>query len=327
VIAEALAVAGVEPETITYVEAHGTGTALGDPIEIAALTRAFRARTTAKRFCAIGSVKTNIGHLDAAAGITGIIKTVLALQHRQIPPSLHFEQPNPNIDFADGPFYVNTALNEWNPIQHLRRAGVSSFGFGGTNAHVVLEEAPQREPSGPSRPWQLLVLSAKTPSALETATANLTAHLKTHPELTLADVAYTLQTGRRAFSYRRMLICRDLDDAVRTLEPPISMRVPTRWLDSVQESRQRSVVFMFPGQGTQYGQMARELYDKESFFREQVDACAARGRSAKEIANHLGVSVKTVGSYDARIKEKLGFENAGELMREAVLWQDRQRGL
>ncbi|NES67693.1 MAG: polyketide synthase, partial [Okeania sp. SIO2D1] len=185
-ISEAQSIAGIDPETITYIEAHGTATPLGDPIEIAALTKAFRGFTEKKGFCAIGSLKTNMGHLDAAAGVAGLIKTVLALKHKKIPPSLHFETPNPTIDFANSPFYVNTTLSEWNTNETPRRAGVSSFGIGGTNAHVVLEEAPTLEPSSKSRPWQLLILSAKSSSALETATTNLAAHLKQHPEINLA---------------------------------------------------------------------------------------------------------------------------------------------
>lgn len=145
VIAEAVMLAGVEPETIDYIQAHGTGTALGDPIEIAALSQVFRANTAKKGFCAIGSVKTNIGHLDAAAGIAGLIQTVLALKHKSIPPSLNFEQPNPEIDFTNSPFYVNTQLTEWRTAEYPRRAGVSSLGIGGTNAHVILEEAPIEE--------------------------------------------------------------------------------------------------------------------------------------------------------------------------------------
>ena len=267
VIAEALAMADVDPKTITYIESHGTATPLGDPIEIAALTRAFRAHTTATGFCAVGSVKTNVGHLDAAAGVAGFIKTVLALQHRMIPPSLHFEQPNPQIDFANSPFYVNTATADWPVDQAPRRAGVSSFGIGGTNAHVVLEEAPIPDPSGPTRPWQLLLLSAKTSSALDTATTNLVEHLKAHPELNSADVAFTLQCGRKTFNHRRMVVCQDLTDGVKALETSDPARV---WTEA-REGRARPITFMFPGQGTQYVQMARELYQTEPIFREWVD--------------------------------------------------------
>ncbi|HYO90813.1 MAG TPA: type I polyketide synthase, partial [Pyrinomonadaceae bacterium] len=270
VIAMAQAIAGVEPETITYVEAHGTGTPLGDPIEIAALTQAFRARTTKKQFCAIGSVKTNIGHLDSAAGVAGLIKTVLALKHKMLPPSLHFTEPNPNIDFANSPFYVNATLKEWQANGSPRRAGVSSFGIGGTNAHLVVEEAPKTEESAPSRPAQLLVLSAKTSSALERATANLAEHLRQHPETNLADVAYTLQVGRRAFKQRRSLACDSLVDAITALETPDHRRV----LTASVETEQRPVAFMFSGQGAQYAGMSAGLYESEADFREQIDLCS-----------------------------------------------------
>lgn len=288
VIRSAQLMAEVDPETITYIEAHGTGTSLGDPIEIAALTQAFHADTQKKSFCAIGSVKTNIGHLDTAAGVAGLIKTVLALKHKQIPPSLHFEQPNPQIDFDNTPFYVNTTLSEWKTNGTPRRAGVSSFGIGGTNAHVILEEAPVVETrdlaSGHSHPWQLLLLSAKTNSALETATANLVTHLKQHPELNLADVAYTLQVGRREFDHRQMLVCQNLDDAVKVLETKDPQRVFTHF----QEPCNRQVIFMFPGQGSQYVDMGRELYETEPIFREHIDNCCGLLKS------HLSFDLRTI---------------------------------
>ncbi|MFQ5930187.1 MAG: type I polyketide synthase, partial [Acidobacteriota bacterium] len=284
VIAEALAMAEVEPETITYIEAHGTGTELGDPIEIAALTQAFRTSIDKKGFCAIGSVKSNIGHLDSAAGVASLIKTVLALKHKMIPPSLHFEQPNPKIDFANSPFYVNTTLREWQADGTPRRAGVSSFGIGGTNAHVILEEAPLTEASGPSRPWQLLVLSAKTGSALETATTNLREYLQQQPDLKLADVAYTLQVGRQGLSHRRMLVCRDIDDAVTALEALDPRRVFTHF----QDARQVPVAFMFPGQGAQYVNMGLELYQIEPAFRDHIDYCS------ELLKRHLGLDLRDV---------------------------------
>jgi acyl transferase domain-containing protein len=260
-------VAEVEPESITYIETHGTGTALGDPIEIAALTQAFGATTQKKGFCAIGSVKTNIGHLDTAAGVTGLIKTVLALKHKQIPPSLHYSSPNPEIDFANSPFYVNTTLAEWQTNDTPRRAGVSSFGLGGTNAHLILEEAPVLEASSSSRPWQLLMLSAKTDSALETATTNLINHFQEHPDLNLADAAYTLQVGRRTFDFRRTVVCRDIQDAVKALQEP------KRVITNTQKTKQCSVAFMFSGLGTHYIDMAVELYQTEPTFRACVDQC------------------------------------------------------
>nr|MDZ8169265.1 SDR family NAD(P)-dependent oxidoreductase [Nostoc sp. CmiSLP01]MDZ8283300.1 SDR family NAD(P)-dependent oxidoreductase [Nostoc sp. ChiSLP01] len=290
VIAEAMMLAGVEPETINYIEAHGTGTALGDPIEIAALSQVFRSNTTKKGFCAIASVKTNIGHLDAAAGIAGLIKTVLALKHQQIPPSLNFKQPNPQIDFANSPFYVNTTLTEWKAGSTPRRAGVSSLGIGGTNAHVILEEAPVLEPSSPSRPWQLLVLSAKTNSALETATENLANHLQQHPDVDLADVAYTLQVGRGEFNHRRVLVCQDIEDAASALRDP--QRVLTRLVENsvheVTPQEYRPIAFMFPGQGAQYVDMGKELYQTEPVFQEQVDFCC------QLLQPHLGLDLRSV---------------------------------
>ncbi|NEU77740.1 type I polyketide synthase [Nostoc sp. UIC 10630] len=269
-IAEAIALADIEAETISYIETHGTGTALGDPIEISALTNAFRADTEKKGFCAIGSVKTNIGHLDAAAGVTGLIKTALALQHKLIPPSLNFEQPNPEIDFANSPFYVNTKLTEWSATSTPRRAGVSSLGIGGTNAHVILEEAPfVTRVEKQKRDYQLLVLSAKTDSALETATKNLTQHLRQYPDVNLADVAYTLQVGRGVFDYRRVVVCQSTLEAINTLETIDPQQVLTHF----QEPTQRSITFMFPGQGAQYVGMGKELYQTEPIFREQVDHC------------------------------------------------------
>ncbi len=276
VIGEAQAIAGVDAETISYIEAHGTATPLGDPIEIAALTQAFTQSTNKKRFCAIGSVKTNLGHLDTAAGVTGLIKTVLALQHKMLPPSLHFETPSPKIDFANSPFYVNTTLTEWKTNNKTpRRAGVSSFGMGGTNAHVILEEAPvfellSRRAEGQGKDYQVLVLSAKTENALEKVTANLITYLKEHPEFNLGDIAYTLNSGRQGFNYRRMLICQELEDAVKALSSLDSKQVFTNYT----EITERSVVFMFPGQGSQYVNMAREIYQTQTVFAEQVDYCS-----------------------------------------------------
>jgi len=270
VIAEALAVAGVEPERISYVEMHGTGTPLGDPIEIAAITKVFRGSTKKKGFCAIGSVKTNIGHLDITAGVAGLIKTVLVLEHKQLPPSLHFEESNPTIDFPESPFFVNTKLKEWVNDKGPRYAAVSSFGIGGTNSHVVLEEAPLVEASDDGGPWQLLLLSATTGSALESATRNLAEYLRQNREVKLADVAYTLQVGRTAFNYRRILLGREIEDTVITL----ASHDPSQIISSCEESRARPVVFMFPGQGAQHINMGRELYESEPTFREQVNHCS-----------------------------------------------------
>ncbi|MEA2604527.1 MAG: hypothetical protein QOF89_5519 [Acidobacteriota bacterium] len=284
VISEALAAAGVSPDTIGYVEAHGTGTALGDPIEVTALNKAFGLSPEQRSSCALGSVKSNIGHLDTASGVAGLIKTVLVLQHRVIPKSLHFTAPNPEIDFASGPFRVSQALTEWPSDGAPRRAGVSSFGIGGTNAHAVLEEAPAAEPSGPSRPWQLLLLSARTPTALEAVTDNLARHLEAQPEQPFADVAYTLQVGRKALKHRRFLVCRDRGDAIAALRS----RDPQRVLTLAQQGRERPVAFLFPGQGAQYVAMAKDLYDSEPAFRNAIDQCA------RLLQPHLGLDLRTV---------------------------------
>ncbi len=271
VVAEALATAGVAPETISYVEAHGTGTPLGDVLELAALTQAFRAGTARSGYCAIGSVKTNIGHLDAAAGIASLLKTILALHHQQLPPSLHFEQPNPQIDFASSPFFVNTQLQEWRQGVTQRRAGINAFGMGGTNAHVILEEAPRQAPTGEARPWQLLVLSAKTATALETAKERVATHLRRHEDQELADIAYTLQVGRAPLAHRLALVCRDHAQALDALEGAATEQL---W-SSIQPDRQRSMVFVLPGESAYCPGLGRELYQAEPAFRAALNRCAA----------------------------------------------------
>jgi acyl transferase domain-containing protein len=270
VIAEALALAGFSADTIGYVEAHGTATRLGDPIEIAALTQAFRLTTDRRGYCAIGSVKTNVGHLDAAAGVTGLIKAALALHHRQIPPSLHYTAPNPEIDFANSPFFVNAELREWAAGGHPRRAGVSSFGIGGTNAHMVLEEAPPAPASRATRAAELLVLSARTATALERLIDNLTARLERQPDAALPAIARTLQTGRARFGTRRTLVARDPADALAALKA----RDPRRIFTAARQADATPVVFLLPGQGAQYPGMARGLYHTEPVFRAWLDRLA-----------------------------------------------------
>lgn len=274
VIAEAQAMAGVHPDTISYIEAHGTATSLGDPIEITALTQAFRTQTDRKQFCAIGSVKSNIGHLDTAAGVTGLIKTVLALEHEELPPSLHYEQPNPEIDFEQSPFFVNARLSRWERrADEPRRAGVSSFGIGGTNAHVIVEEAPLPGVSAmaPVNDWQVLLLSARTATSLQAAKQQLAEHVEQHPEQNLADVAYTLQAGRRMFAQRAAVVCRDRAEAVAALRGEDAARA----VAGAQLPASQGVVFMFPGQGAQYVNMGRSLYEAGGEFRAVVDECAA----------------------------------------------------
>ncbi|RAJ43056.1 phosphopantetheine binding protein [Kitasatospora sp. SolWspMP-SS2h] len=245
VIRDAQLIAGVDAATIGYVEAHGTATPLGDPIEIAALTRAFRQDTDRRGFCRIGSVKTNIGHTDAAAGAAGLIKAVLALQHGVIPASLNFTVPNPRIDFAASPFVVAADTQEWRADEGVpRRAGVSSFGIGGTNAHLLLEQAPAPAPADPAQPWHLLVLSARTPTALDAATDRLAARLRSPGrESPVADIAWTLQTGRREHAWRRCAVVRDADDALRVL----TGLAPGRLVDSGGQDPARPVALFFPG--------------------------------------------------------------------------------
>lgn len=269
-VAEAQAMAGISADDVTYIEAHGTGTKLGDPIEIAALTKAFRHTTTESHFCAIGSLKTNIGHLDTAAGVAGLIKTTMAIENHTLPPSLHFTRPNPAIDFKGSPFFVQQALSEWKPPKGRRVAGVSSFGIGGTNAHVVVEEAPALRESDPARPWQLLTLSANSSAALDKSTDQLGDFLSNRPGLNLADVAFTLQQGRKTFPYRRTMAAKDVADAIELLKGHVPRRVRTGKPLDVDPG----AVFLFPAQGAQHVNMARELYETESVFREQLDFCA-----------------------------------------------------
>jgi polyketide synthase PksJ len=281
VISAALKNAGVNPHTVGYIETHGTGTILGDPVEIAALKRAFQTAASGdmpehehkKQYCAVGSVKANVGHMDAAAGIIGFIKAVLCLNRKQIPPSINFDTPNPIINFADSPFYVNRELKDWpvNENDAPRRAGVSSLGIGGTNAHIVLEEYSKADEQSetPSREFQLLLLSAKTESSLERMSSNLADYLRRHREINIADVAYTLQVGRAGLEHRKMIVTptENIDDAVSALE-----NHRNSWFtpDSVND---RPVIFMFPGQGSQYENMGLQLYWTEPIFREEADRC------------------------------------------------------
>lgn len=274
VIRAALRAADVSAETIGYLEAHGTGTALGDPIEVEAATEAFRQDTTNRRFCPIGSIKTNVGHLDAGAGVAGFIKAVLAVKNGVVPPSLDCAAPNPRIDFERSPFYVNTELQPWRPTAVPRRAGVSAFGIGGTNAHVIVEEPPTQPPLRRGDAAHLLVLSAKTAPALELTGRRLADHLRTHPDADLADVAFTLRHGRARLPYRRAIVCSHVDEAVRSLTQPTN---------GAQRNAERNapaprLVYMFPGQGAQYAGMGRHLAATHPAFRRCVeDACEIAG--------------------------------------------------
>jgi phthiocerol/phenolphthiocerol synthesis type-I polyketide synthase E len=272
VISEALAMADVDPDTVGYVEAHGTGTLIGDPIEIKALSRAYGTRSPKHEACAVGSVKTNVGHLDAAAGATALIKTALTLKHRLIPPSLNYETPNPEIAFDNSPFYINTELKPWVKNSTPLRAGVSSFGLGGTNIHMVLEEAPEMERPAYERDWHLLTLSGKRAAALNVSSQRLAAYLQNNPQTQLSDVAYTLQTGRKAFAHRKILVCRDREDAIALLKRGDAKRVMIS--DSPVRSGTKSIAFMFPGVGSQHDNMGWGLYESETVYRDVVDRCA-----------------------------------------------------
>ncbi|UCH94059.1 MAG: acyltransferase domain-containing protein, partial [Candidatus Aminicenantes bacterium] len=373
VIRNAQRMAGVGPGTIGYVETHGTGTRLGDPIEIEALKQAFDPERVNKRnYCALGSVKANIGHLDAAAGIAGFIKTVLVLMHRSIPPGLHFETPNPGIDFENSPFYINRILKEWKSTEYPLRAGISSFGIGGTNAHVVLEEYPEGTrglallpvaplpEEHPSREYQLILLSAKTPTALDKMTENLAEYLKnnllnpgnhenpTNPGPTLADAAYTLQTGKKAFSHRRMLVCKDNREAIDILASTgLNHLEGAGQVKTFQTQTENPfIVFMFPGQGAQYVNMGRELYEKEPVFREEMNRCFGilkplMGHDLKEIlypfyrsngynrSNRSNRSYKSYTSYinQTEITQPVIFAFEYALARLLILWGIQPRAM
>ena len=272
VVSEALALAGVSADTISYVEAHGTGTPVGDPIEIAALTQAFRQTTERTGFCAIGSLKSNVGHLDTAAGVASLIKVVKALEHRELPPSLHFEAPNPEIDFAASPFRVNAELRPWPGGETPRRAGISSLGIGGTNAHVIVEEAPEPAASdAPRRAWQILPLAAKSQAALDAITDRLATHLRERPDTLLADAAFTLQEGREPWDHRRVVVARSAEEAQRALEQRDAASV----VSGRREGSGAEVAFLFSGAGAQYPGMGRDLYEAEPVYREAMDRCLA----------------------------------------------------
>ncbi|MEM9193364.1 MAG: type I polyketide synthase, partial [Myxococcota bacterium] len=257
----------VAADTIGYVECHGTGTAMGDPIEVSALTQAFRQSTDKKQFCRIGSVKTNIGHLDTAAGVASLIKAALALHHGELPPTLNFEKPNPSIEFAESPFIVNDALTPWPRNSAPRRAAVNSLGVGGTNAHAVLEEAPLRNvPDSKEDSFQLLCFSGKSGAALDAYQKRLLAHLES-ADVSLADVAFTLAEGRQAFSRRRVLAVRTKDEAIALLREPDPRRVFTH----TAVDGEASLAFMFPGGGSQYPAMGRGLYESEPVYRNALD--------------------------------------------------------
>ncbi len=321
VIAMAHADAGVGPETISYVEAHGTGTHLGDPVEIAALNKAFSNSPGRTAPCALASLKTNVGHLDTAAGVAGLIKAALSLERKELVPSLHFEQINPKIDLSAGLFYVNDRLKPWDaPDGAPRRAGVSSFGIGGTNAHVVLEEAPAEEgaaaeTSSPSQP-QVLVLSARTSSALDSMSRRMGEFLRREPAVNLADAAYTLQVGRREFEHRRAVLCSTVSEALSALDGSAAERV---WSGSARAGG-ASVAFLLTGQGSQYVGMAEGLWREDETFRSAAAPCVAGFRSQ-------GIDLENLlwsGSHDSTRLERTEASQAALFTVEyalAKVWQ------
>ena len=299
VVEQALARARVEQRSIGYVETHGTATPIGDPIELEGLARAFRTGTADTGFCRIGSLKSNVGHLVIAAGAAGVIKTAFALAESKLPPSLHFSAPNPAIDFAASPFVVNDRLCDWAAGDTPRRAGVSSFGVGGTNAHVVMEEAPVRAASPPAAGPQLLCLSARTPGALAAMAAGLADHLDAHPAMNLADAAWTLAVGRKAFAHRFTLVAGDAAEAAAKLRASVTQTAAAR----SRTAQAADVAFLFPGQGSQYPGMGRELHHREPAFRAAFD----------EVADALG------GDFGFDLRERCFTDDADALLPTAVM--------
>jgi phthiocerol/phenolphthiocerol synthesis type-I polyketide synthase E len=275
-IRKALSIADIKPHTVGYVEAHGTGTRLGDPIEIEALNIAFNRNR--QQPCAIGSVKTNIGHLDTAAGVAGFIKAALSLKFRQLPASLHFKTPNPEIDFNGGPFYVNATAKQWEPGGAWPlRAGVSSFGIGGTNAHVILEEAPLQQTTTEGRSWKLFTISAKTPASLGRYRQEMKQFLQQATSLSLSDMSYTLQAGRKHFPYRQTIAYKEKADLLSWL----GTGTPVTFVKDTKPG----IVFLFPGQGAQYAGMVKELYEQEEVMRAIID------QGCRLFAQQTGVSL------------------------------------
>ena len=265
-ITAALERSGVHPESIGFVEAHGTATLVGDPIEVSALSKAFSLSTEQQQYCALGSVKANFGHLDRAAGVAGLMKTVLAVKEGVIPPTVNYAVPNPKIDFAHSPFFVTTKLTPWRSDGQPRRALVASLGVGGTNAHAVIEQPPAAPASGPSRAAQLVVLSARIPESLDAMTELVVRQLRENTGLNLADAAFTLAVGRKGFAHRRMAVGRDAAEIARILAADKTPTTPA--------ATKRPVVFIFPGQGAQHANMGRGLYETEAVFRDEMDrAC------------------------------------------------------
>ena len=295
VISQAHANAGINPECIVYHEAHGTGTRLGDPIEIEALEKAFRLRTSKEHFCAIGSIKANIGHLDATAGIAGLIKAVMILVHKKIPPSINYDIPNPQIDFINSPFYVNSQIVDLDSSPKPLLASVSSFGVGGTNAHIVIEEAPERKPRKRMDSWNIIPVSAKTKRSLVEYVHQIEDFLKQSEDLSLADVAHSCQIGRKAFKHKSYVVCKDISDAIQKM----GSFDPRGVEDQTKQSDLHGVIFMFTGQGAQHVGMGKELYLSEPVFKRTVDDCA------ELLFPSLGFDVRRVIYPEGEITEEV----------------------
>ena len=283
VLAEAMDVAGVSPDTIGYVEAHGTGTALGDPIEIEALQRVFRTATDKKQFCGVGSLKSNVGHLNTISGLAGTIKAALCVKTGEIPPSLHFETPNPKIDFANSPFYVPTELTNWSSAGP-RRACISAFGIGGTNTEVLIEEPPPATSESSAKSMHVGIVSAKSERALDAACARLARHLREHPQQNIADVCHTLATGRALYPHVRAVICASTQEAADALVS----NDPSSTVGGLRTVPGKPVTFLFPGQGSQHVYMGRELYKEEPVFRREIDKCS------ELLREHAGIDLRAM---------------------------------
>ncbi len=279
-ITEALNIADVSADSITYVEAHGTGTPVGDPIEVTALNQAYRTQTERSDYCALGSLKTNIGHLDTAAGGAGIIKIVQSMKHKQLPANLHFTKPNPALDLEDSPFYINGKLQDWN-VEGKRRAAINSLGVGGTNAHVILEEAPEMPETITDDDYKLFCLSARSTLALDNVTQNLHTFFNNHPETNLSDAAYTLKVGRQAQASRRIVVAKFSED----LKLALSGEDSSLLISQKSGENKPSIYFMFTGQGSQYVNMCKDLYQTQNVFKDAVDECAAI------LSQHLGLLI------------------------------------
>jgi phthiocerol/phenolphthiocerol synthesis type-I polyketide synthase E len=309
-IADAYQSAGISPDSVGYVEAHGTGTILGDPIELSALTEVFRSYTDRRGFCGIGSAKSNFGHLSCAAGVVGLVKTILSLQNAAIPPTVHYHAPNPAIDFVSSPFFVTQALHPWNRNGAPRRAAVSSFGVGGTNAHIVVEEAPQQNSPPTRRPHQLLTLSARSDEALVEAERRLGGYLTRHPDRDLADVAYTLHVGRRGFPHRRTHVARvgDRAAAVAALFSEEGGR------ETASAAASPDVAFIFPGQGSQYPGMAHDLYDSEPLVKSVIDECC------EALAPDLGLDLRRILFPDGAQRDSAAIQLRDTAMAQPALF-------